>query len=149
MFRRSCSTADVKDGVCCLWDGNCDEGPCGTMCSSPQGFYESLLILADAPEMLTEEDLCTLLGSVSFLSNSWELWFRGWCWVPDGSDSFLKCSEADSVFGLLRCLWQMCSVDPARHWTLWMESAMNVSTELVPLTKLFKCLNPRSDPFLD
>ena len=76
MFR-SCSTADVEDGVHCLWDGNCDEGSCGPMSSSSQGFYESLLILADAPEMLTEEDLCTLLGSVSFLSDSWELCLRG------------------------------------------------------------------------
>lgn len=76
MFRRSCSTADVKDGVHCLQGGNCDEEPCGTMSSSSQWFYESLLILADAPEMLTEEDLCTLLGSISLLSNSRELWLR-------------------------------------------------------------------------
>lgn len=149
MFRRNCSTADVKDGICCLWDGNCDEGPCGTMSSSSWRFYESLLILADAPEMLTEDDLCTLLGSVSFLSNSWELWLRGSCQVPDGWDTLLKCLEADSVFGLLRCLWQMSRVDLARHCTLWMEWAMTVSTELVSVTKLFKCLNPQSNHFLD
>lgn len=148
MFR-SCSIADVKDGVHCLWDRYGDEGPCRTVSSSSQGFYESLLILADAPELLTEEDLCTLLGSVSLLSDSWELWLGGPCWFPDGSDSLLKCPKADSVFVLLRCLRQMHRVDPARHWTLWMEPAMNVSTELVPLTKLFKRLNSQSDPFLD
>lgn len=149
MFRRSCSTADIKGGVHWFWDRNCDEGPYVTTSSSSQAFYEKLLIPADAPEMLTEEDLCTLLGSLSFLSNSWDLQPREPCWFPDGSDCLLKWPETDLGFGLLKCLWKMCRPDPTRHWALWMESAMNANTELAPVTKLFKCLNPQSDPFLD
>lgn len=53
---------------------------------------------------------------------------RGPWQVPDGSNSLLRCLEADSDFGLLRYLWWVCRPDLARPWKFWSEKQVVVFT---------------------
>lgn len=91
--------------------------------------------------MLTE-DFCTLHGPVWSLSN------YGSETIPSVQNLSLNMWGQSLHLWAAEMLVQMCRADPSRHCTPWKESAMNLSTELILLAKLFKYLKPQSDPFL-